>query len=1066
VLAAALAGLAHGRAMMLDSDCTADSPKGMTSLLAFIVDSSNDAIIGKTLEGVITSWNPAAEKMYGYAASEVIGQSVRILACPDRLWEMDQILARIRKGECIEHYETVRSSKHGRMIEVSLAVSPIRDGIGHLIGASSIARDITEKRIAEQQTMAVSDYVRSLIEASLDPLVTISSDGTITDVNEATTRVTGRTRHELLGTDFSDYFTEPERAREGYRRAFAEGYVTDYPLTIHRSDGRLTDVLYNASVYRDKAGSILGVFAAARDVTHRKRAEEALKKTQAQLEEAMDLARLVNWELDVDSGLFTFNDRFYALYGTTAEIEGGYKMPAEVYAERFVHPDERRLVAEEVEKSIRTTDRDYRAYLEHRIVRRDGEIRHVAVRYTINKDELGRTTTTHGANQDITERKRAEEAVYLASLYNRSLIEAALDPLVTIGPDGSITDVNEATVRVTGRSREELIGTDFATCFTDPEDARQGYQRVFAAGAVTDYPLTIRGADGALTDVLYNASLYRDEKGEVLGIFAAARDVTERKRTEEALRLTQLSVDRAADLIYWLNPDGGLVYVSDSTCRRHGYSREALLGMTIFDLDPTMSVGRWGEHWREIKKLGSLSFESVHQTTDGEVFPVEIIANWVECGGQEYNFAFAHDVSRRRRAEEALRESEKQLQQAQKMEAVGQLAGGIAHDFNNLLTVVIGSASLLLADMSPSDSRRKLVSDIKDTGERAANLTRQILAFSRRQVLRPQVLSLSDVVRGIESLLSRTLGEDIDLCFSLADLAPIEIDPAQMEQVLMNLVVNARDAMPDGGRLTIETANVTLEADYCLGHPWAEPGPYVMLAVSDTGCGMDEATMARVFEPFFTTKELGRGTGLGLSTVYGIVKQSGGNIAVYSRPNHGSTFNIYLPLARQVVRTPGHLDLEPKEARGGTEAIALVEDEAGVRELLAQVLTRAGYRVRAGGSWREIQAALEPDAFVPELLVTDFVLPGGVDGSAVAALLRERYANLPVLFMSGYTQKALVPGGGLDRHTEFLQKPFELGVLLHKVREMLDAAGGVPQDPSLSRPRAARPPTKKEAGEP
>jgi PAS domain S-box-containing protein len=354
------------------------------ALLASIVDSSDDAIVAKTLNGVITSWNRGAEQVYGYTAEEVVGKPISVVTSPDRPNEMDEILARIRRGERVEHYETKRLRKDKKAIAISLTVSPICDNTGKLIGISSIARDITERRQADEQLRSASLYARSLIEASLDPLVTINPEGKITDVNEATIRATGVNRDSLIGTDFSNYFTEPEKARDGYQQVFSKGAVTDYPLTIRHRGGRVTDVLYNASLYRDAGGQVLGVFAAARDVTEQKQ----------------------------------------------------------------------------------------------------------------------------------------------ASQYARSLIEASLDPLVTINTDGKITDVNEATIRVTGVERDRLIGTDFSDYFTEPEKAREGYQQVFSQGFVTDYPLTIRHRNSRHTSVLYNASVYKDVLGKVLGVFAAARDVT------------------------------------------------------------------------------------------------------------------------------------------------------------------------------------------------------------------------------------------------------------------------------------------------------------------------------------------------------------------------------------------------------------------------------------------------------------------------------------------------------------------------------------------------------------
>ncbi len=380
-------------------------------LLASIVEYSDDAIITKTSKGIITSWNSGAERIYGYPAKEVLEQPISILIPPGQSDEVPALLERIERGERIRHYETVRRRKDGRLIHVSQSISPIKDKEGRLIGASTIARDITAevaaRKESEEKLAAASQYARSLIESSLDPLVTISADGKITDVNEATIKVTGIPREQLIGTDFSNYFTEPGQAREGYQQVFAKGFVTDYPLTIRHRDGRLTDVLYNASVYKDTNGNVLGVFAAARDVTVQKQ----------------------------------------------------------------------------------------------------------------------------------------------ASQYARSLIESSLDPLVTISPDGKITDVNEATIRVTGVPREQLIGADFSNYFTEPDKAREGYQQVFAKGFVTDYPLTIRHKDGRLTDVLYNASVYKDTRGSVLGVFAAARDVTARKRIEEELaEQRRRELDRLAEL--------------------------------------------------------------------------------------------------------------------------------------------------------------------------------------------------------------------------------------------------------------------------------------------------------------------------------------------------------------------------------------------------------------------------------------------------------------------------------------------------------------------------------------
>jgi signal transduction histidine kinase/ActR/RegA family two-component response regulator len=400
--------------------------------------------------------------------------------------------------------------------------------------------------------------------------------------------------------------------------------------------------------------------------------------------------------------------------------------------------------------------------------------------------------------------------------------------------------------------------------------------------------------------------------------------------------------------------------------------------------------------------------------------PVEIVGSWL-------------DVTERKALEE-------QYRQAQKMEAIGRLAGGIAHDFNNLLTVVLGYSELALEVLDSEDPLREYVGEINAAGTRGASLTRQLLAFSRRQLLVPRVIDFNVLLDEMGKMLRHLIGEDIDLVVRTApDLWSVKVDPGQMEQVLMNLVVNSRDAMPRGGMLTIESANVELDQSYLDAHPQAHPGEHIRISVSDTGCGMDAATRARIFEPFFTTKDVDKGTGLGLATVYGIVTQSGGHIEVYSEPGVGTTFKIYIPRERDGILQTKQTAL-PAGAPRGTETVLLVEDSDGVRSLARLALERSGYRVLEAGHPHEalqiLQDCLEP----VHIMVTDVVMPE-MSGRELAEKLAPDWPGLKVLFISGYTDDAVVRHGILEEGMPFLQKPFTPDALARKVRETLDRKG-------------------------
>ena len=498
--------------------------------------------------------------------------------------------------------------------------------------------------------------------------------------------------------------------------------------------------------------------------------------------------------------------------------------------------------------------------------------------------------------------------------------------------------------------------------------------------------------------------------------------------------------ENAKDAIYVHDLTGRYVQVNKAGEELIGYSREEILQMRISDVVPRASLDHI--HQRLMEKLADHSltiYECEAIRKDGSRVPIEVSSRLIyENGVPVAVQGSARDITERKRAEEALRASQLQLQQSQKLEAIGQLAGGVAHDFNNMLTAIIGYTDLSLRRVGLENPIRRNLEETKKAAERAASLVRQLLAFSRKQILEPKVLDLNDVVKDMQKMLTRLIGENIKLATRLeTDLGSVKADPCQVEQIIVNLVVNARDAMPRGGRVTIETANITLDDRTASKHVAVTPGEYVMLAVSDTGSGMDQETQARIFEPFFTTKEVGKGTGLGLSTVYGIVKQSGGNIWVYSEPGMGTVFKVYLPRIDDT--TAGLIAKQEQETNAprGTETILLVEDEEVVRGLTRKILMQAGYIVLDAKSGDEAIRLCQTHAGPIDLLLTDIVMPE-FSGKEVADRLLQLRPSTRVLFMSGYTGEAIVQHGVLDANVKFIQKPFTWVTLTKKVREVLN----------------------------
>ena len=714
-------------------------------------------------------------------------------------------------------------------------------------------------------------------------------------------------------------------------------------------------------------------------------------------------------------------------YDSADQLVGSVSSAEQLY----MNPDHRATFRQLLEQQ------DTVAAFETCFLRRDGEPIWVSLNGRAVRDTTGAIVVFECTAEDITERRQAEESL---SLF-RTLIDRSNDAIEVIDPDtGRFLDLNEKACESLGYSRDELL----ALCVPDVEMQFQttGLSWTAAMEDVQQVGFKVlegqhRRKNGSTFPVEVNVKYIHLNRGYLV---AVVRDITERKQAEESLRQAEEKYrsifNNAVEGIFQSVPEGRFLVVNPALARIAGYASPEEMIASISNIDEQYFVDplRRMEFKRLLDEHDSVEgFEFEAYRKDGSKQWVSEHARAVrdQSGRLLYYEGIVQDITERKHLEA-------QFRQAQKMEAFGQLAGGVAHDFNNLLTIITGYSELLLSGGIPIEKQLDLVREIRRAGERAASLTRQLLAFSRKQLLQPVELDLNAVVADTEKMLRRLIGEDINLVAKLdPTLGQVKVDPGQVEQVIMNLAVNARDAMPNGGFLTIETRNAELDHMYAQRHPEVQPGPFVMLAVTDSGCGMDGETRSRIFEPFFTTKEVGKGTGLGLATVHGIVKQSGGSIEVYTEVGHGTTFTIYLPRMARSKSSRRSLSVERRLARG-TETVLLAEDDDAVRTLARLSLETNGYTILEARSGEEAERIVREFPTAIHLLITDVVMPK-IGGRQLAETLRSLRPELKVLYISGYTDDALVRQGIREDGTPFLQKPLTPTILALKVREVLDS---------------------------
>ena len=892
--------------------------------------------------------------------------------------------------------------------------------------------------------MERSDQIlQAIFDHAAVGIAQIDLEGTLLRVNRRYCEMLGYSETELLTKNVRD-INPPDSSPEVLAgcRQLQEGAISSHSVEKRyvRKDGTVFWGRLHRSLVRNHENVPQYFVAVVEDISEKVQVEQALGEREQQLELAQTAARLGLWDTDLRAGVTVTSGHYAGLRGLPSDNR---RLTREEWL-AIIHPDDRERVQADLRACLEGTgmwDEEFR------VVWPDGTVHWLLAKGQVFLDEEGRPVRMAGATVDITERKRMDEALRESEERFRRVFEEGPIGLTLVDRNHRLLKVNRALCQMVGYSEEELLQMSFPQ-ITHPDDVGHNLvlsERLFR-GELPFYKLQKRYVkkDGGIIWVNLTASVIHDQAGQPVHGMAMIEDITNVKHFEQeralhkALRESEEKYHRIVETmtegVWILDHEGRTTFVNPQMAAILGYQVGEMLGRHVLDFKDEESRAITLEKLERQRQGIKEQFDCVFQAKDGSRLTTLISTCPLFDGDGRYNgvLSIVTDITERSRLEE-------RLHQARKMEAIGRLAGGVAHDFNNLLTVINGYNDLLLRKVSPSDPIRAGLLEIRGAGEQAQELTSRMLAFSRGQVRATEVLSLRSVVGDVENMLRRMIGEDIRLMTAFdPGLGYIRADRTEIVQVLINLAANARDAMPAGGTLTFTLTNTEVDKRLARNHPGTSSGPYVLLTVTDTGVGMDFETQRHLFEPFFTTKQTGKGTGLGLATVYGVVSQCGGWIQVNSKPRGGTTFQIYLP------RVDGELagrreHPEPaKQQLRGTETVLVVEDQAHVRKVTCSILTEYGYLTLEASHGEEALLLAAAHNGPLDLVLTDVVMPG-MQGPELANRLRA-IRRTPILFMSGFSEGIELAD---DSNVAYIRKPFTPDALARKVREILSRHGAI-----------------------
>jgi PAS domain S-box-containing protein len=985
--------------------------------------------------------NDAACRSLGYSREELLSMTVHDIA-PDISPEEWADHWRKTREQGAVAFESRQRAKDGRIFPVDITVSFLEfEGKEY---NCAFARDITERKRTEEELRQSEEKFKEVVELLPQPVFELDVWSKVTYASRKAFELFGYTDQDFeRGVYAANLVVPGDRDRVfGNLQKILQGEHEDgKEYTALRKDGTTFPAfIHSVPIVRDDR--IVGVRGIIVDFSARKETEEALRMSEERYRTLFETSRDAIVIVTREGEFIDVNKSFSDLFGFTKE-EIMNMNARQLWAD----PDDRSRWLEKMKRHGSASDYEWKA------VRKDGTVRYCLLTSTVRQAEDG-TLQYQTIVRDVTEQRKAEQDLRESEERYRDLFENASDAIYTHDLDGNYTSVNKAVERLTGYSREQFLKLNFRD-IVNPEDlvrTEENLRKKVEDGVpkTGPYEVRVRAQDGRNRWLEVTSRLVT-KHGMPVGVQGSFRDVTNRKETEKALRRSQEEykslyeeskkreelyrslLDSSPDAVVIYDIHGDVRYVNDSFTRIFGWTIEEVQGKRLaFVPDSERAVTMANVH-RVLEGGKPLSqFEARRYTKDGRIVDTSISASRYHDhqGNPAGMVVVLADITERKQLEA-------QLRQAAKMEAIGQLAGGVAHDFNNLLTAMIGYCNMLMLELPDQGTHREKLVQINRAAERAASLTQQLLAFGRKQVLEMRTLDLNAVISDFGRMLRRLIGENVEIVMALDPSAGnVEADQGQIEQILMNLAVNARDAMPQGGLLTIETANVITDEEFAKTRPEIPPGDYVVFSVSDTGLGIDAEVLPRIFDPFFTTKEKGVGTGLGLSTVYGIAKQHRGHVTVYSELEPGTTFKVYLPRAKGAAdKSSGPKSVQQRQS--GTETVLVVEDEEIVCSLACEALEMLGYTTLSACDSREALAVSNGYDGIIHLLLTDVVLPY-MDGRSLFERLSRSRPEMKVLYMSGYTDDAIVHHGVLDPDVHFLQKPFTMDSLAGKMREVLD----------------------------